>query len=512
MSIALPEALSAHAPVLLVMIPLFMSAVVAAQPSGRFGWVAALVCTGLSAVFALDIARQVAESGLISYAMGDWAPPLGIEFRIDALNAALLLLLSGMAVVTLVFALPSVADEIAADKRSLFYSAFLICFSGLAGVASTGDAFNMFVFLEISSIPTYALIAMGYRQNRMALTASFNYLILGTIGATFFVIGVGFLFMATGTLNMADIAVRLGDIGQNRMVDAAYAFILVGIGLKAALFPLHLWLPNGYAYAPHFVTAFLASTATKVAFYVLIRFQFDVFDPASPLVAQSLTYVITPLAVIGMIVASVQASFQSSPRRLLAFSSVAQVGYMMLGLGIATGAGVAAGMLHLLNHALMKGALFLALGVFALAYGVRRLEDLKGLGQTMPLTAVAFTIGGASLIGVPFTAGFVSKFYLVQAALERDWWWAVAAIMISSVLAVAYMARMLVPMWLMAPEGRERAPHRAPLAALVPLWILALANIWFGANAGWFVSLSQAAGQAAINGLGLAAASMGGAS
>jgi len=512
MDFALPQALSAHAPVLLVMVPLFMSAVVAAQPSGRFGWVAALLCTGFAALCAIDLAGQVADVGVISYAMGDWPPPIGIEFRIDGLNVALLLLLCAMGFVTLFFALPSVADEVAGDKRALFYSAFLICFAGLAGVASTGDAFNMFVFLEISSIPTYALIAMGHRRDRMALTASFNYLILGTIGATFFVIGVGFLYMATGTLNMADIAARLSELGPNRMVDAGYAFILVGIGLKAALFPLHLWLPNAYAYAPNFVTAFLASTATKVAFYVLIRFQFVVFDPDSPLVSQSLTYVIAPLAVAGMIVASVQASFQSSPRRLLAFSSVAQVGYMMLGLGIATGAGVAAGMLHLLNHALMKGALFLALGIFALAYGVRRIEDLKGLGKTMPLTSAAFTIGGLSLIGVPFTAGFVSKFYLIQAALDRGWWWAVLAIVVSSVLAVAYIARMMTPIWLMAPEGRERAPHRAPLIALAPLWVLALANIWFGVDASWLVGLSQAASEAALSGLDIAISERGGAS
>jgi formate hydrogenlyase subunit 3/multisubunit Na+/H+ antiporter MnhD subunit len=271
----------------------------------------------------------------------------------------------------------------------------LLAFSGLSGVAITGDAFNLFVFLEISSIGTYAIIAMGWKNDRRALTASFNYLVMGTIGATFFVIGIGFLYMATGTLNMADMAQRIAELPGDRVVEVGFAFILVGIGLKAALFPLHLWLPNAYAFAPNFVTTFLAATATKVAFYVIIRFSFDVFSIESAYVVNALTYVVTPLAIAGMLVGSMQALFQADARRLFAYSSVAQVGYMLLGLGMATAAGVAAGTLHLLNHALMKGALFMALGAFAYSYGVRRIDDLKGLGQAMPFTGAAFTIGAS---------------------------------------------------------------------------------------------------------------------
>ncbi|MFW5661939.1 MAG: proton-conducting transporter membrane subunit, partial [Oceanicaulis sp.] len=221
-------------------------------------------------------------------------------------------------------------------------------------------------------------------------------------------------------------------------------------------------------------------------------------------VLNAMYYVITPLAIAGMIAASVQALFQTDARRLLAYSSVAQVGYMLLGLGIATAAGVAAGFLHLLNHALMKGALFMALGAFTYSYGVRRIEDFKGLGQAMPATGAAFTIGALSLIGVPFTVGFISKFYLVQAALDAGWWWAVAAIFASSVIAVFYCYRMLVLMWVHAPPSPEHRPdtmgRKAPLTILVPLWILALANLWFGVDAGPMVELARTAAEAAING------------
>ncbi len=497
----LPAMLSEHAPALITAAPLFLSALVGAQQSGRFAWLVSLVCVAGCLLLAVDMAYQVQSQTVLSYALGGWAPPIGIEFRVDALNAAILVLLAAVGLVALVFAAPSVVDEIPADKRALFYSAFLICFAGLSGVAITGDAFNMFVFFEISSIATYALIAMGHVNDRRALTASFNYLVMGTIGATFFVIGVGFLYMATGTLNMADIAQRVAETPGDRVVQVAFAFIVVGVGLKAALFPLHLWLPNGYAYAPNFVTVFLASTATKVAFYVLIRFMFDVFDPNATFTNFAFAGVIAPLAIAGMLIASAQAAFQSDARRLFAYSSVAQVGYMMLGLGVGTALGVSAGVLHLLNHAIMKGAIFVALGAFALSYGVRRIEDFKGLGQVMPFTASAFTIGTLSLIGVPFTAGFVSKFYLIQATLDRGWWWAVAAIVISSVLAVAYCYRILAVMWVQpAPEGALAARKRLPVLVIAPLWVLALANIYFGVNADALVNAAEAAARAAING------------
>jgi multicomponent Na+:H+ antiporter subunit D len=499
----LPAALAAHAPALLVAVPLILSTIAAAIPSGRAAWGLAVISAVVAFVCAIELYLGTrADYAVISYAMGGWEPPYGIEFRIDGLNAAILLLLSTTSLLALLFALPSVADEIDKRKQSLFYAAFLLCFSGLSGVAITGDAFNLFVFLEISSIGTYAIIAMGHKTDRRALTASFNYLVMGTIGATFFVIGIGFLYMATGTLNMADIAQSIAARPGDRVIEVGFAFILVGIGLKTALFPLHLWLPNAYAFAPNFVTTFLAATATKVAFYVIIRFSFDVFAIDSGFVQNALTYVVTPLAISGMLIASLQALFQADARRLLAYSSVAQVGYMLLGLGMATAAGVAAGSLHLLNHALMKGALFMALGAFAYCYGVRRIDDLKGLGQAMPFTSAAFTIGALSLIGVPFTAGFVSKFYLIQAALDNGWWWAVVAILAASVLAVFYCYRMLVTIWVNpAPtEGLHGAVRKVPLLITVPLWVLALANLYFGTNAGFMVDMAQTAAQAAING------------
>ena len=204
---------------------------------------------------ALVLFADVQQHGVVSYAIGSWPPPWGIEYRLDAANAFLLLLLGIIATAVAPFAWTSVAAEVPRDQHYLFYALHCLCLAGLAGITVTGDAFNIFVFLEISSLSTYVLIALG--RDRRALLAAYQYLILGTIGATFFVIGIGLLYLETGTLNLADLAQRLADVRGKRSVLAALAFITVGISLKLALFPLHMWLPNAYAYAP--VRGFLAA-------------------------------------------------------------------------------------------------------------------------------------------------------------------------------------------------------------------------------------------------------------
>ncbi|HXI86256.1 MAG TPA: proton-conducting transporter membrane subunit, partial [Parvularculaceae bacterium] len=235
--------LAAQLPVLPIIIPLVAAPITLLLKPGRAPWgFATLVAWAIFACCAAILAR-VANEGVISYHLGGWAPPLGIEYRIDLANALVLALVSGIAAVVFPFAYQSVKAEIDERQTPFFYGAMLICLTGLLGVTITGDAFNVFVFLEISSLSSYALVAMGARRDRRALTAAFNYLVMGTIGATFFVIGIGLLYQATGTLNMADLHARLSG-EHNHMVEAGFAFIFVGIGLKIAMFPMHLWLPN----------------------------------------------------------------------------------------------------------------------------------------------------------------------------------------------------------------------------------------------------------------------------
>jgi len=479
-----PDWLLAHAPAFLMALPLIMAAITAILPNKRVAWASTFIVTAILTVTAFTIALYNAEVGTTIYKMGGWAPPHGISLVIDALNAPVVVLIALMSLITVIYALPATVAEIKPNKRAPFYAAFLLCTAGLLGMTVTGDAFNVFVFLEVSSISTYVLVAMGAARDRRALSAAYNYLILGSIGATFFVIGVGFLYMETGTLNMADMARILADLdGGSRVAKIAFGFIVIGLGLKLAMFPLHTWLPGAYAYSPTPVAAFLASTATKAALYLLLRFTFFVFDPSYSYVADVLMFVLVGLGVVGMIFASLQAIFQTDVRRMLAYSSVAQVGYMLLGIGIATTASVAAGYLHLLNHAIIKGGLFLAIGAMWYRFGITRTEDFRGLGKTMPLTMGAFTVSGLSLIGVPFTAGFVSKVNLTFAAADSGWWWAVAVIMVTSILALIYIGRLLLVAYFQSPpvvNGEVVVRNEAPIAMLLPMWTLALASVFVG--------------------------------
>ncbi|MBV1896764.1 MAG: monovalent cation/H+ antiporter subunit D family protein [Rhodobacteraceae bacterium] len=486
-------------PALQILVTFIAAPLVVMFGSLRLAWPITFAASAISFVIALMLLSQVIDGSVISYHMGGWAPPLGIEYRVDAANAFVLVLVTAISTLVLPYARVSVAAEVQKKHHTLFYTAFLLCLTGLLGVTITGDAFNVFVFLEISSLSTYVLIAQGANRDRRALTAAYDYLIMGTIGATFFVIGLGFLYMATGTLNMADISDRIADQGANRTVRMAIAFIVVGIGLKAAMYPLHLWLPNAYTYAPSAITAFLAATATKVAIYVLLRFLFSVFQPTLLMEYYSLRFVILPFAILAMFLASYIAIFQTDLKRMLAYSSVAQIGYILLGISFLTETGLTAAIVHLFNHGITKAALFMAVGAYVLRANGSFYDEIEGLGRRMPWTSAAVVIGGLSLIGVPGTAGFVSKWLLVQGALEKGWWPVALLIVASSLLAVIYVWRVVEVLY-MKPTPADSVVREAPVSMLIPIWIAALACIWFGLNTDMTLNAAKAAAQGLLAG------------
>ena len=487
-----------HLSLLLVVIPLFAAPIVAVLPRGRLPWLVTLVVTLVCAVFASMQLWTVVHNGVISYELGGWAPPWGIEYRIDAVNAFVALIVAGIAAITLPYALLSVEKEIPEHQVPLFYSAFLLCFTGLLGISQTGDIFNVFVFLEISSLSSYALISLG--RKRQALTSAYQYLIMGTLGATFFLIGVGLIYSQTGTLNMMDLAARLPEVASLKTVHTGFAFILLGVALKLALFPLHLWLPNAYTYAPTVITIFLAATATKVAVYVMLRVLFTVF-PEGFVSATPTGDLFILLGLAGIIVASVYAIYQVDLKRLLAYSSVAQIGYMALGIGFASAMGVTATVIHLFNHALIKAALFMAVGAIIYRVGACCMDNIHGLGRQMPWTFSAIVIGGLSLIGVPGTAGFISKWYLVLAALQQGAWISVAVILVGSLLAVVYMGKLIEALYFKSATEKTLSVKEAPFLLLLPTWVLVIANIYFGLN----TELTVGVAEHAVRALGIVA-------
>lgn len=488
--------IAAHLPALQIVLPLLAAPLCILLRKQWLVWLFALLVSWAALAIAIAILEQVLAGGVIVYELGGWEPPWGIEYRIDEANAFVLLIVAAISAAVLPFAPRSIAAEIEDNRHYLFYSMYLLCLTGLLGIAITGDAFNLFVFLEVSSLSSYVLIALG--KDRRALHAAYQYLILGTIGATFYLIGVGFLYIATGTLNMVDLAERIPQVADSRTVQAAIVFVIIGMSLKAAVFPLHLWLPNAYCYAPSVVTAFLAATATKVSIYVLLRLFFTVFGLDYTFVVIPMTILLMLLGAGGMLVGSLVAIFQTNAKRLLAYSSVAQIGYMVLGISMGSVTGLSATIVHLFNHAMIKGGLFLVLGCIAYRQGSMLVRDLAGIGRSMPLTAAAFVVGGLSLIGVPLTTGFISKWVLVQATLEEGHWYAAVLVVFSSLLAIAYVWRIVEVAYFQEPSEKVAEVREAPLSLLVPTWILILANIYFGIDTSVTLGVAEQAAQSLI--------------
>jgi multicomponent Na+:H+ antiporter subunit D len=483
---------AAHLPALQVVVPLVAAPLTVLLRGRKVAFAIVLLACWATFGIAIALWLQVYNGGTISYHIGSWPPPWGIEYRVDRLSSFVLVLVTCMAAVVLPFSWTSVDRELPRERQYLFYTMFALCLTGLLGITITGDAFNLFVFLEISSLSTYVLIAMG--RDRRALLAAYQYLIMGTIGATFIVIGVGLLYLQTGTLNLVDIGQRLHAISGHRGVLAALAFLTVGLSLKIALFPLHQWLPNAYAYAPSAVSAFLAATATKVALYALLRFYFSVFGESAVFQQLPMAPLMLVLALGGMFVASTVACFQTNLKRLFAYSSVAQVGYIVLGLSFNSLTGLTGAIVHLANHAVTKGGIFLLLGGVAASMGGVTLAHVQGMGRTMPLTSLGIVIGGLSLIGVPGTAGFVSKWYLILAALEKGQWWLVFLIVLSSLISVVYVWRFVETAYFRAPPAGVMSIREAPTAMLVPAAILVAATVYFGLETSMTLgSASQAA-------------------
>lgn len=494
--------LLSHLPVLQVLIPMIAALIAALVRNGAVAWCVTLVGTWASLVVCIMLLHQVlAVSDPISYVFGGWTVPLGIEYRVDRLNIFVLLVINLVAAVLLPYAARSVASEIRKDQRAWFYSMFLLCLTGLLGIAISGDAFNIFVFLEISSLSTYVLIALG--RHRRALLASYQYLIIGTIGASLYVIGVGLMYLSTGSLNLADIGARLDlastDYGQPLLV--ALALLTVGISLKAALFPLHVWLPNAYAYSPTAVGAFLAGTATKVAIYLLIRIYYSVYGPVFGVELLPADEILMVMSIAAMVLASFSAIFQDNARRMLAYSSVAQIGYITLGIALVNQNGLTGGIVHVMNHAVIKAALFLALGAIFFRIGSMRLADMAGIGRRMPITMGAFAIAGMGLIGVPGTAGFISKWYLAVGAIDAGLWPIAFVIVASSVLAVVYVGKVIEVAYFRAPSGAADDARDPPLSMLLPMLLLVALSVWLGFDTRFSADLAADAAGMLLGGL-----------
>ncbi|WP_419999281.1 monovalent cation/H+ antiporter subunit D family protein [Streptomyces boninensis] len=498
-------------PVLQLAVPLLSAPLTVVLRSRTVAWLLFLLSALAALGCAVALAVRVNSGGTLRYAVGGWQPPYGIEFVVAGFNVPVLLLVSLTAVATALYGRRGIAAEVDDRRAPLVYACLCLTLAGLLGLSVTGDIFNAFVFLEISSLSTYTMIAMG--RHRRALIAAFRYLVLGTVGATFVLLGIGMAYAVTGTLNMADLAQRVTAEHDNRALQAAVVLLFTGLAVKMAVFPLHAWLPAAYGEAPAAVSTFLAATGTKVAAYVLCRLAFTVFGASLVFGKLPLDRIGLLLAVAGMLVGSAAACFQDDLRYVLAWSSVAQIGYILAGISLATEAGVSAAYLHMIMHGVTKAALFALAGLLLLRLGSVRITALAGLGRRLPWPAAALAVAGIGLIGLPPSAGFVSKWALAVALVERGQWVVLSAMLLSSLLALVYVGRIVEAVWFRREPGAGKPkdapghatdgqPKRLPASMTAVVWFLVVLSLYFGIDSELPGRLADAAASALLTGAG----------
>jgi multicomponent Na+:H+ antiporter subunit D len=429
---------ASNLPVLLFLVPFIAALLVAAlgwfvPALARWLAVSALLVTAVLSVTAVP--RVLAEGTLHTY-LGGWPPPIGIEVLLDPLSAFMAALVGVVALVIVVGSMQQVTLEMA-GRETVYYACVLLLISGLMGIVITGDLFNLFVQIEVVSLSAYALVASG---GRGAPRAGLNYLIIGSFGASVYLTGVGFLYAATGTLNMADLAPRLAE-AEPRLVLVGGLLIAGGLGVKMALFPLHMWMPPAYARAPAVSAALMAPLVTKVCAYALLRVLFWVLGGGTMSVDGLLLEIVAIAGALAIVVGGAAAFMQTDLRRMLAWSSIGQMGVVALGIGLANTAGLTGAVLHIANDALMKGTLFLAAGIALLQFGVRDIAQLHTLRGRAPWTSAAVVVAGLSLVGVPPLSGFFGKWYVLMGTLEEGRWALTAALVIGSLATVGYVFR-----------------------------------------------------------------------
>lgn len=437
----------------------------------------------LAMVLALAGLRIVLTGGTIRYALAGWLPPVGIEYVLDPLASFMVAVVLVVAVLVIIHSRQNVEAELP-GRTVAYYSVVLLLLAGFCGIILTGDLFNLYVFLEISALAGYALIAVGEKGSPVA---AFRYLLIGTVGASFFLLGLGYVYILTGSLNIRDLAAILPLLDKNPALIVGLALMLVGMLIKMAMFPLHGWQPDAYTFAPTTTTALLAPVATKVAAYVVIRILFFAFEPSMTRDELPVTMVLTWLSLSAIIFGSVMAIAQKELKRMLAYSSLAQIGYIGLGIGLANPVAFAGAVLHILNHAFMKGGLFLVVGNIRLRAGHSLIPRFSiSLQKAMPWTMAAFTVFSLSMVGIPPLAGFFSKWYLVLGGLKSGNWIAVVVILASSLLNAVYFFRILENMYMRTEsENSDHLDDRSNIREvgarmLVPTLVMAVSLFILG--------------------------------
>lgn len=486
--------IKANLPVYIVIIPLFLSFILPIFAQ-RIKLVEGLVISIKSIWFigAIYLTYIVLlQNGVpILYSMGDWAAPWGIELKVDSLAAFFMLVIIGISLPVALFSKNNLVEEVGNEQRATrFYVLLLILGGAMAGMALSNDLFNIYVLVEVSTISCCALVVTN--NHPRASEAAFKYLILATLGSTFILGGIGYIFTTTGYLNMGFAHMELLQVWQNspNVIWVAMSFILIGFGVKAALFPLHVWLPDAHSNAPTPASAILSGLAVKGYIICFLKFMYNVFGP-NLMMEFKMDKVLVLAGMVAIIAGSLFALSQDELKRRLAYSTVAQIGYLFLGMGLMNEKGLTGMLFYLASHAVIKSSLFLSSGAIIAATGKKNIKDFAGIGRKMPITMGVFTIASMSLIGIPLFSGFVGKWYLLLGSLESGNTLSAIVIILGSVLCAAYLLPIIrIAYFEPRPEKDLKDPALPQKLALI---MLAVAIIILGVMPGSVLELASRA-------------------
>jgi multicomponent Na+:H+ antiporter subunit D len=438
-------------------------------------WIVSLGVSFVLFVLSLYGLMVTQEIPMVVYKMGNWPPPLGIIMAFDSMSAFMVFVISIVVFAGNLFSLRYLSHY---TGQSKFYTLFMLITAGMMGVSITGDLFNMFVFLEIAAISSYALVAFGVEAEE--LEAAFKYMVMGEIGGLTFLLAIALLYAKVSTLNLADIANSLQVVGHTPFFWMILGMMLFAFSIKAALVPFHSWLPDAHPAAPAPISSLLSGIFIKVlGIYTMSRLVFNIFGltrASDPLFFN----ILIGLGLLSIVFAGLTALNQKDYKRLLGFSSVSQIGYILLGFGIGNYEGIAGAIFFIFAHALAKGLLFLTSGSVVYATGTRDITKLAGLGERMSTTAWSYRFGGLSLIGLPPLVGFFAKLFIIIGALKAGFLWLAVIAILLSALTLAYLLKIENNVFMKpGKSSAKKAPFTMRVAMVFLVVLIVLTGIGF---------------------------------
>jgi multicomponent Na+:H+ antiporter subunit D len=470
--------MSHQLPAILFLLPLFAAISMPVVCLKHRHWSHPISVAILAAMVLVSILNlhNVIYHGEVRYVFSGWAVPLGIEWVADGLASVIMVLLSALGLLGVVFTGPT-SPKALGGRIIHYYTLILLLISALTGIVFSGDLFNLFVFLEVAAISSYALVGVAGGR---ALFAAFRYLILGTIGASFYLLGVSYLYAVTGTLNMADLAEKLPFLLSSKAVVGGLLFIFIGLGIKMALVPFHAWMPEAYTYAPDSVSPILAPLLTKVALLAWVRIFFWVLNASIVIYDIPILLLVAVLGVLAAVIGASLALAQRDLKMMFAYGGISHIGIILIGIGQGNQTGFAGGIFYLLNDAVMQAALFFIAGVALCQYGVRTIDDLGRVGKKAPWLTMSLIVVALGMIGLPPTGGFFGKWYIILGALEAGDYISVAAVVLSTLLTLAYFIKLFESIFRQTSTQSDVQFGEIPLSFKLTLGVTSAAVIILG--------------------------------